>query len=26
TGRYYETTQIDGIPIIYIVDWLLSEK
>ncbi|WP_260445189.1 ATP-binding protein [Listeria seeligeri] len=24
TGRYYETTQIDGIPIIYIVDWLLS--
>ncbi|ECB9822858.1 ATP-binding protein [Listeria monocytogenes] len=25
TGRYYETTQIDGIPIIYIVDWLLSE-
>ncbi|EAC8464501.1 ATP-binding protein [Listeria monocytogenes] len=26
TGRYYETTQIDGIPIIYIVDWLLSGK
>ncbi|HAO5923635.1 TPA: ATP-binding protein, partial [Listeria monocytogenes] len=26
TGRYYETTQIDGIPIIYIVDWLLSDK
>ncbi|EAE6687516.1 ATP-binding protein [Listeria innocua] len=26
TGRYYETNQIDGIPIIYIVDWLLSEK
>lgn len=25
TGRYYETKQIDGIPIIYIVDWLLSE-
>lgn len=24
TGRYYETTQIDGIPIEYIVDWLLS--
>lgn len=26
TSRYYETTQIDGIPIIYIVDWLLSDK
>ncbi|EAG1605371.1 ATP-binding protein [Listeria monocytogenes] len=26
TGRYYETAQIDGIPIIYIVDWLLSGK
>ncbi|EAE7960956.1 ATP-binding protein [Listeria monocytogenes] len=26
SGRYYETTQIDGIPIIYIVDWLLSGK
>ncbi|EDO1182638.1 ATP-binding protein [Listeria innocua] len=26
TDRYYETTQIDGIPIIYIVDWLLSEE
>ncbi|MBC6137360.1 ATP-binding protein [Listeria innocua] len=26
TGRYYETNQIDGIPIIYIVDWLLSEE
>ncbi|MBC1742891.1 ATP-binding protein [Listeria welshimeri] len=26
TGRYYETTQLDGIPIIYIVDWLLSDK
>lgn len=26
TGRYYETTQIDGIPIIYVVDWLLSDK
>ncbi|SFK57806.1 hypothetical protein SAMN04488569_10528 [Marinilactibacillus piezotolerans] len=26
TGRYYEINQIDGIPIIYIVDWLLSEE
>lgn len=26
TSRYYETTHIDGIPIIYIVDWLLSDK
>lgn len=26
TGRYYETTPIDGISIIYIVDWLLSDK
>ncbi|EAD9035966.1 ATP-binding protein [Listeria monocytogenes] len=26
TGRYYETTQIDGIPIIYIADWLLSDR
>lgn len=25
TGRYYETEQIDGIPIIYIIDWLLKE-
>lgn len=25
TGRYSEVTQVDGIPIIYIVDWLLSE-
>ncbi|EAE8345895.1 ATP-binding protein [Listeria monocytogenes] len=26
TDRYYETTQIDGIPIIYIANWLLSDK
>ncbi|MGJ8731012.1 ATP-binding protein [Listeria aquatica] len=26
TGRYYEINQIDGIPIIYIVDWLLSDR
>lgn len=26
TGRYYEINQIDGIPIIYIVDWLLPEE
>lgn len=26
TGRYYETTQIDGISIMYIVDWLLSDQ
>ncbi len=25
TGRYYEFEQIDGIPIIYIADWLLGE-
>jgi uncharacterized protein len=25
TGRYYEVEQIDGIPIIYIADWLLDE-
>ncbi|MDQ2183523.1 ATP-binding protein [Enterococcus hirae] len=25
TGRYYDTTQIDGIHIIYIVDWLLGK-
>lgn len=25
TGRYYEVEQIDGIPIIYIADWLLGE-
>lgn len=25
TGRFYEEKQIDGIPIIYIVDWLLSD-
>lgn len=25
TGRYYDVEQIDGIPLIYIVDWLLSE-
>lgn len=25
TGRYYDVEQIDGIPIIYIADWLLSE-
>lgn len=24
TGRYYDVEQIDGIPIIYIVDWLLG--
>lgn len=24
TGRYYETKQIDGIPIVYIADWLLE--
>jgi Predicted ATPase (AAA+ superfamily) len=24
TGRYHDVEQIDGIPIIYIVDWLLS--
>ncbi|GEL66826.1 ATP-binding protein [Marinilactibacillus psychrotolerans] len=26
TGRYHDVEQIDGIPIIYIVDWLLTEK
>lgn len=26
TGRYYDITQIDGIHIIYIVDWLLGKK
>lgn len=26
TGRYYDTTQIDGIHIIYIVDWLLGKQ
>lgn len=26
TGKYYETQQIDGIPIVYIVDWLLSKE
>lgn len=26
TGRYYDTTQIDGIYIIYIVDWLLGKQ
>lgn len=26
TGRYTQTQQIDGIPIIYIVDWLLQES
>lgn len=26
TGRYHEIEQIDGIPIIYIVDWLLAER
>lgn len=25
TGRYYEVKQLEGIPIIHIVDWLLSE-
>lgn len=25
TGRYYEVEQVEGIPIIYIVDWLLEE-
>ncbi|HHD1563993.1 TPA: ATP-binding protein [Enterococcus faecalis] len=25
TGRYYDIEQINGIPIIYIVDWLLDE-
>lgn len=25
TGRYYPQSEIDGIPIIYIVDWLLDE-
>ncbi|MGM0126355.1 hypothetical protein IGI37_003784 [Enterococcus sp. AZ194] len=25
TGRYHEVEKIDGIPIIYIVDWLLEE-
>lgn len=25
TGRFYEEKQIDGISIIYIVDWLLSD-
>lgn len=26
TQKYYEVTQIDGIPIINIVDWLLDRK
>lgn len=26
TGRYYDTTQIDGIHIIYIVDWLIGKQ
>lgn len=25
TGRYYEVEQIDGIPIVYIADWLLEK-
>ncbi|OJG76142.1 ATPase [Enterococcus pallens] len=25
TGRYHAVEQVDGIPIIYIVDWLLTE-
>lgn len=25
TGRYHDVEQIDGIPIVYIVDWLLGE-
>lgn len=25
TGRYHDVEQVDGIPIIYIVDWLLTE-
>ncbi len=25
TGRYHDVEQVDGIPIIYIVDWLLAE-
>ena len=26
TGRYHDVEQIEGIPIIYIVDWLLAEQ
>ncbi|QIM68711.1 ATP-binding protein [Basfia succiniciproducens] len=25
TGKYYEQTEIDGVPIVYVVDWLLGE-
>ena len=25
TGRYHDVEQIDGIPIIYIADWLLAD-
>lgn len=25
TGRYYDRSEIDGIPILYVVDWLLSD-
>ena len=24
TGKYYEQTEIDGIEVIYVVDWLLQ--
>jgi predicted AAA+ superfamily ATPase len=26
TGRYFEEKMLQGIPIIYIVDWLLGEE
>lgn len=26
TGRYHDTNQVDGIPILYIVDWLLENQ